>query len=85
MTGRDDLLVSPGGLARELHAGQPPAVLDVRWSLGGPPGLGRYREGHIPAAVFIDLDRDLAGPPGPAGGTRCPVRPPSRRRCAPPE
>jgi thiosulfate/3-mercaptopyruvate sulfurtransferase len=42
-------------------------VLDVRWQLGGPPGIDSYRRGHLPAAVFTDLDRDLAGPPGPGG------------------
>jgi thiosulfate/3-mercaptopyruvate sulfurtransferase len=64
MTG---LLVSPAALAREL-AGEPgPVLLDVRWRLGGPPGLDTYREGHLPEAVFIDLDRDLAAPPGPGG------------------
>ena len=44
-----------------------PVVLDVRWRLGGPPGLEEYRAGHIPGAVFVDLDHDLAAPPG-AGG-----------------
>jgi thiosulfate/3-mercaptopyruvate sulfurtransferase len=44
-----------------------PVVLDVRWRLGGPPGLDSYRAGHVPGAVFVDLDRDLAGPPGGAG------------------
>ena len=67
MTGRDGLLVSPAALAEEL-AGEPlPVLLDVRWRLGGPPGLDSYREGHLPGAVFIDLDRDLAAPPGAAG------------------
>ncbi|GAA3225708.1 sulfurtransferase [Nonomuraea helvata] len=42
-------------------------VLDVRWRLGGPPGVEFYHEGHIPGAVYCDLDRDLAAPPG-AGG-----------------
>jgi thiosulfate/3-mercaptopyruvate sulfurtransferase len=42
-------------------------VLDVRWYLGGPPGLDSYRRGHVPTAVFTDLDRVLAGPPGPGG------------------
>ena len=42
-------------------------LLDVRWRLGGPPGIDSYRRGHLPGAVFADLDRDLAGPPGPAG------------------
>jgi len=67
LTGRDGLLVSPAALAEEL-AGEPlPVLLDVRWRLGGPPGLDSYREGHLPGAVFIDLDRDLAAPPGAAG------------------
>jgi thiosulfate/3-mercaptopyruvate sulfurtransferase len=42
-------------------------VLDVRWKLGGPPGIDSYREEHIPGAVFCDLDADLAAPPGPRG------------------
>jgi thiosulfate/3-mercaptopyruvate sulfurtransferase len=61
------LLVSPAALAQEL-AGEPgPVLLDVRWRLGGPPGLDAYLDGHLPGAVFIDLDRDLAAPPGPGG------------------
>ncbi len=54
---------------RELRAAldQPVALLDVRWSLTGPPGREVYEAGHLPGAVFVDLDRDLAGPPG-AGG-----------------
>ena len=42
-------------------------VLDVRWRLGGPPGRELYEAGHIPGSAFVDLDRDLAAPPG-AGG-----------------
>jgi thiosulfate/3-mercaptopyruvate sulfurtransferase len=42
-------------------------LLDVRWRLGGPPGRELYDAGHIPGAAFVDLDKDLAGPPG-AGG-----------------
>jgi thiosulfate/3-mercaptopyruvate sulfurtransferase len=36
-------------------------VVDVRWYLG-QPGKGRaaYDEGHIPGAIFLDLDADLA-------------------------
>jgi thiosulfate/3-mercaptopyruvate sulfurtransferase len=44
-----------------------PAVLDVRWALGGPPGREEYARGHIPGAVFVDLDSDLAAAPE-AGG-----------------
>ncbi|MGH3294804.1 MAG: sulfurtransferase [Trebonia sp.] len=42
-------------------------LLDVRWRLGGPPGRELYDAGHVPGAAFVDLDRDLAAPPG-AGG-----------------
>jgi thiosulfate/3-mercaptopyruvate sulfurtransferase len=42
-------------------------LIDVRWRLGGPPGIDSYRAGHLPGAVYLDLDGQLAGPPG-AGG-----------------
>ncbi len=65
-------LISVAELAGLLAAGSPeaaarPTVLDVRWRLGGPPGRELYDAGHIPGAAFVDLDRDLAGPPGPGG------------------
>jgi thiosulfate/3-mercaptopyruvate sulfurtransferase len=60
-------LVSVQALAAELARDPAPVLLDVRWRLGGPPGRQTYRQGHLPGAVFTDLDRDLAGPPGPAG------------------
>ena len=61
------LLVDAATLAREAGAGGPLVLLDVRWRLGGPPGIDSYRAGHLPGAVFADLDRDLSGPPGPGG------------------
>ena len=66
-TGRDKLLVSVQALAAELAKDPVPVLLDVRWRLGGPPGIDSYQQGHLPGAVFTDLDRDLAGRPGPAG------------------
>ena len=74
MTGHGRLLVSAAALAAELETSRgphAPALLDVRWRLGGPPGIDSYRQGHLPGAVFVDLDRDLAGPPG--GGGRHPL------------
>jgi thiosulfate/3-mercaptopyruvate sulfurtransferase len=67
MTGSGDFLVSVESLAADLAHEPGPVVLDVRWQLGGPPGIDSYRRGHLPTAVFTDLDRDLAGPPGPGG------------------
>ncbi len=43
-------------------------VCDVRWYLDGPSGIDAYRAGHIPGAVFVDLDAHLAGPPSAAAG-----------------
>jgi thiosulfate/3-mercaptopyruvate sulfurtransferase len=60
-------LITARELAALLAGGRPPTLLDVRWRLGGPPGRELYQVGHIPGAVFVDLDRELAGPPG-AGG-----------------
>ena len=37
-------------------------VADVRWSLAGPPGIERYRDGHLPDAVFIDAETELSSP-----------------------
>ena len=62
-----DSLIDAAALAAAMAGGPAPVLLDVRWRLGGPPGLDRYREGHLPGAQFADLDRDLAGPPGTGG------------------
>jgi thiosulfate/3-mercaptopyruvate sulfurtransferase len=35
-------------------------VLDVRWSLAVPDGRPAFRAGHVPGAVYVDLDHDLA-------------------------
>ena len=40
-------------------------LLDIRWALTDPAhGRAAYREGHIPGAVFVDLDSDLSAPTG---------------------
>ncbi|MEU9364144.1 sulfurtransferase [Streptomyces avermitilis] len=51
-----------------LRAERPPVVLDVRWALGDPHGRDHYTAGHIPGAVYVDLDTELAAPPSPEGG-----------------
>ncbi|GAB3666276.1 sulfurtransferase [Nocardioides korecus] len=42
-------------------------VLDVRYRMGGPPGARQFAAGHVPGAAYVDLDRDLAAPPGARG------------------
>ncbi|MFD3924916.1 sulfurtransferase [Streptomyces sp. NPDC058614] len=51
-----------------LRSAEPPAVLDVRWALGDPHGRDHFAAGHIPGAVYVDLDTELAAPPSPEGG-----------------
>jgi thiosulfate/3-mercaptopyruvate sulfurtransferase len=68
------LLTDPAALARELAGETPPQVSDARWRLGGPPGAGSYRAGHLPGAVFVDLDADLSWPPGAGGRHPLPDR-----------
>jgi thiosulfate/3-mercaptopyruvate sulfurtransferase len=68
-------IISASELLSDLAGPRPPTLLDVRWQLttataaGAAPFDGRaaHAAGHIPGAVFVDLDADLAGPPGTAG------------------
>ncbi len=68
-------IISASELASDLAAGSPPVLLDVRWQLSlakaaGEPsfdGRAEYAAGHLPGAVYIDLDRELAGAPGTGG------------------
>ncbi|MFF1904091.1 sulfurtransferase [Kitasatospora sp. NPDC058218] len=70
----DSPLVSVTGLQEALSSERPPVLLDVRWQLGGPPGIEDYAAGHLPGAGFVALDTDLAAPAGPPGrGGRHPL------------
>ncbi|MFE1048857.1 sulfurtransferase [Streptomyces olivaceus] len=68
-------IISAPELADALAGPTPPVLLDVRWQLsaakaaGAPPFDGRaeHAAGHLPGAVYVDLDRELAAAPG-AGG-----------------
>jgi thiosulfate/3-mercaptopyruvate sulfurtransferase len=41
-------------------------VVDVRWRLGDPSaGRRAYIEGHLPSAVFLDVEQDLSAAHGP--------------------
>ncbi|WP_199571297.1 sulfurtransferase [Streptomyces murinus] len=69
------VIITAPELAEALAGEAPPVLLDVRWQLslakaaGAPPFDGRaeHAAGHIPGAVFVDLDRELAGAPGGHG------------------
>ena len=53
-------LVSVDELAAELAAGAPVRLLDVRWRLDRPEGRPEYLHGHLPVAVYVDLERELS-------------------------
>jgi thiosulfate/3-mercaptopyruvate sulfurtransferase len=42
-------------------------VLDVRWQLGRDDGREQYLAGHVPGAAYVDMEHDLADPPGDRG------------------
>jgi len=63
-----DILITPDDLADLIAAGRRVRVLDVRWRLDRPDGRPEYLAGHVPGAVFVDLDRELASHGAPTDG-----------------
>jgi thiosulfate/3-mercaptopyruvate sulfurtransferase len=62
------ILLGGQQLDADLAGPAPPVVLDVRWRLGDPTwGRSEYLRGHVPGAQFVDLDSELASPPGRGG------------------
>lgn len=69
MTTRADFLITPGELAQLIDTGSPRLhILDVRWTLAQPDGRPLYEAGHIPGAVYVDLESQLATPGAPSDG-----------------
>ena len=68
-------IISASELASDLAGTNPPVLLDIRWQLSvataaGEPsfdGRAEYAAGHIPGAVYVDLDQELASAPGARG------------------
>lgn len=67
------LLIDAHELASEIDSGRPVRLLDVRWRLNAPEGRPAYVAGHLPGAVYVDLERELAEPGHPEIG-RYPLR-----------
>ncbi|MDO8143132.1 MULTISPECIES: sulfurtransferase [unclassified Isoptericola] len=72
---RDRVLVDADTVAADLQLGGlqdpfggAPLLLDVRWALGRTDGLDRYEAGHLPGAVYVDLEAELAAVPSPEAG-----------------
>jgi thiosulfate/3-mercaptopyruvate sulfurtransferase len=62
-------------IARQGDGRTPPVhVLDVRWRLDRPDGRSDYLAGHLPGAVYVDLETQLACHGAPTDG-RHPIPP----------
>lgn len=60
--------ISAFDLAAELAGEHPIHVLDVRYCLDKPDGSADFAAGHIPGAVYVDLDSELAEHGAPEQG-----------------
>ena len=65
---RSIVLVDVEELPALRRSRAPLRLLDVRWRLGDRRGREQFLAGHIPGAVFVELDRELAAEPSPAAG-----------------
>ncbi|MFT4050762.1 MAG: sulfurtransferase [Microbacterium sp.] len=63
-----DILITPAELAELLAQRDDVRILDVRWRLDRPDGRPEYLAGHIPGAVYVDLDHTLAAHGQPTDG-----------------
>lgn len=62
------VLMNAATLNERLAAGTRTVLLDVRWVLGDPHGHGHYLAAHIPGAVYVDMDTELASHGAPQDG-----------------
>lgn len=85
MSTRVEVLVEVAELSA-LLASTPPAgtLLDVRWRLGEPAGAGheRYAAGHLPGAIFLDLEQVLTRHTGDPRDGRHPLPEPNELAAA---
>ena len=57
---RSDALITADELLSRLASTPAPRLLDVRWTLPKPDGRDDFAAGHIPGAIYVDLDTELA-------------------------
>lgn len=61
-------LTTPPIVSAEWVRSHRVVLADVRWHADGRPGEPGYVSGHLPGAVFVDLDHALAAPATPSAG-----------------
>ncbi len=69
---RSDILIGPDELADAMESarsgGRQVRLLDIRWTPARPDRRPDYLAGHIPTAVYVDLDAQLANVGDPRDG-----------------
>lgn len=72
-------MIGAEDLRRRVDAGDPRLrIVDCRWVLGQPgAGAAAYAAGHLPGAIHLDLDADLADPGGYGAPGRHPLPSPA--------
>lgn len=66
-------MIAPVVDAEFLQQHPDAVVADVRWYLDGRDGFAAFRDGHLPGARWVDLDRQLSAPNLPATEGRHPL------------
>jgi len=61
-------LITADALHTLIVSGASVRLLDVRWRLDKPDGRADHHAAHLPGAVYVDLDTELARPGDPAEG-----------------
>lgn len=61
-------LISVDDIEVARASGRTVRLLDVRWRLDLPEGRPAYVGGHLPGAVYVDLERELSRPGHPEEG-----------------
>lgn len=69
MTGMNSFIIGMEQVQEKLERGEKLVLADCRFQLGQPQsGRSAYEQGHLPGAVYWDLEEDLSGPVGEHGG-----------------
>lgn len=61
-------LIDADGLQALLASSRPPRLLDVRYRLDRPDGRPEYLAGHLPGAVYVDMEHELSQHGEPSEG-----------------
>jgi thiosulfate/3-mercaptopyruvate sulfurtransferase len=61
-------LLSAAALSELITGGAAVRLLDVRWQLGRTDGHEQYLNGHLPGAVYVDLQNELSSHGEPSDG-----------------